>query len=248
MPPAFFFRGHRGYGEKEHRIEDGQYEGQRKKRSEDVAGDIAFGVRPQKEADDSEHSQQHAVPERRRGEKEPCRGRRLPGGGSLHTRLAVGRGGFRKMFVRNVCKPDYDKKQEHDDEECGNEFRRVSASDTIGDHPFGGTYAKPPAGSGRISTSEEWDLYRVGMAFYPCAAPWCGLFVTRHYPASVRKKLDPAVRPEGCLLGHVGTDWLEPVHIPFALAAGGWVELFAQGQGRGPCSRRPCPFIFPPPS
>lgn len=53
-------------------------------------------------------------------------------------------GGFRKMFVRNVCKPDYDKKQEHDDEECGNEFRRVSASDTIGDHPFGGTYAKPP--------------------------------------------------------------------------------------------------------
>ena len=61
-----------------------------------------------------------------------------------HTRLAVGRGGFRKMFVRNVCKPDYDKKQEHDDEECGNEFRRVSASDTIGDHPFGGTYAKPP--------------------------------------------------------------------------------------------------------
>lgn len=48
------------------------------------------------------------------------------------------------MFVRNVCKPDYDKKQEHDDEECGNEFRRVSASDTIGDHPFGGTYAKPP--------------------------------------------------------------------------------------------------------
>lgn len=49
-----------------------------------------------------------------------------------------------KMFVRNVCKPDYDKKQEHDDEECGNEFRRVSASDTIGDHPFGGTYAKPP--------------------------------------------------------------------------------------------------------
>lgn len=38
MPPAFFFRGHRGYGEKEHRIEDGQYEGQRKKRSEDVAG------------------------------------------------------------------------------------------------------------------------------------------------------------------------------------------------------------------
>lgn len=54
------------------------------------------------------------------------------------------KGGFRKMFVRNVCKPDYDKKQEHDDEECGNEFRRVSASDTIGDHPFGGTYAKPP--------------------------------------------------------------------------------------------------------
>lgn len=98
MPPAFFFRGHRGYGEKEHRIEDGQYEGQRKKRSEDVAGDIAFGVRPQKEADDSEHSQQHAVPERRRGEKEPCRGRRLPGGGSLHTRLAVGRGASGKCL------------------------------------------------------------------------------------------------------------------------------------------------------
>ena len=75
---------------------------------------------------------------------EEVKRRRLPGGGSLHTRLAVGRGGFRKMFVRNVCKPDYDKKQEHDDEECGNEFRRVSASDTIGDHPFGGTYAKPP--------------------------------------------------------------------------------------------------------
>ena len=65
------------------------------------------------------------------------------GGGCPEEEASIP-GWLSKMFVRNVCKPDYDKKQEHDDEECGNEFRRVSASDTIGDHPFGGTYAKPP--------------------------------------------------------------------------------------------------------
>ena len=36
--------------------------------------------------------------------------RRFPEEEPLHTRLAVGRG-LPKMFVRNVCKPDYDKKQ-----------------------------------------------------------------------------------------------------------------------------------------
>ena len=146
------------------------------------------------------------------------------------------------MFVRNVCKPDYDKKQEHDDEECGNEFRRVSAYRRS---PIRLHIRKAPLGSGRISTSEEWDFYRVGMAFYPCAAPWCGLFVTRHYPASVRKKLDPAVRQEGCLLGRVGTDWLEPVHIPFALAAGGAGGTIRPRARAGPSLPEALPVYFP---
>ena len=65
-------------------------------------------------------------------------------GEEVKRSLVVGGGCPEEEASIPVCKPDYDKKQEHDDEECGNEFRRVSASDTIGDHPFGGTYAKPP--------------------------------------------------------------------------------------------------------
>lgn len=142
MPPASFFRGYRGCGEKEHRIEDGQCEGQRKKRSEKVTGYIPFGVEPQKEADGSEHCQQQAVPERRRGENDPCLRRWLPGGGRL--RLAAGERSFQIAFARIVCKLDYDKKQIQEDKECGNELRRVPFGDIIGEYPHGDTYVKPP--------------------------------------------------------------------------------------------------------
>ena len=84
-----------------------------------------------------------------------------------------------------------------------------------------------------------------GDGFLPMRGSWCGLFVTRHYPAAVRRSSIPQSGRKGASLGVLERIGLNQC-ISFCFGRrrlGG--TICPMGQGRGPCSRRPLPVYFP---